>query len=137
MNIQYGIGKGLGHREISYSMGVNAYFGTRRADISHATPNYGPVRSKFEVDYYRQTYRSPEKVVHIRRKRKEKSGQEVMYSSNFFNSIFTEFFGYETSDKLIWKPGEGFRNKNTISKEGIPKININMTYNSSTLGFGC
>ena len=45
--------------------------------IPHATPKYGPGRYKFEVDYYRQTYCSPEKVAHIRKKL-EKSGQEVM-----------------------------------------------------------
>ena len=37
-------------------MGVNAYFGTRRRNRPHATPNYGPGKSKFKTDYYRQTY---------------------------------------------------------------------------------
>ena len=45
--------------------------------------------------------------------------------------------GYETCEKLIWTPGKGCRNKNEISKLGIPKINMNMTYPLSTLGFGC
>ena len=34
-------------------MGVNTYFGPRRTNIPHATPNYGPLKSKFEVYYYR------------------------------------------------------------------------------------
>ena len=34
-------------------MGVNTYFGPRRNNIPHTTPNYGPGKSKFEVDYYR------------------------------------------------------------------------------------
>ena len=36
-------------------MGVNFYFGPIWTNIPHATPNYVPVKSKFEVDYYRQT----------------------------------------------------------------------------------
>ena len=56
MNIQDGIGKGFGSIEISYYMGVNSYFGPRRTNRPHATPNYGPVKSKSEVYYYRQTY---------------------------------------------------------------------------------
>ena len=42
-------------------MVVNTYFVPRLTDRLHETPNYGPVKSKFEVDYYRQTYCSPEK----------------------------------------------------------------------------
>ena len=53
MNIQDLIGKGCGSRERSYSMGVNTYFGPRRNNIPHTTPNCGPGKSKFEVDYYR------------------------------------------------------------------------------------
>ena len=34
-------------------MGVNDYFGSIRTNITHAEPNYGPGKSKFEVDYYR------------------------------------------------------------------------------------
>ena len=60
-----------------------------------------------------------------------------MYSSKCFNYNHMEFVDYETCDKLIWTVREGCRNTNTISKQGIPKININMTYPSSTLGFGC
>ena len=41
MNIQYGIGKGFGYREISLYMEVNIYFPPRRTHIPHATPNYG------------------------------------------------------------------------------------------------
>ena len=48
-----------------------------------------------------------------------------------------DFFGYETCENLLWKSGEGYRNTNATSKKVIPKINMNMTYNSATLGFGC
>ena len=60
-----------------------------------------------------------------------------MYSSKCFNYNYMEFVGYEACDKLIWTSGEGCTNKNAISKQGITKININMTYPSSTLGFVC
>ena len=39
INIQYGIGKVFGSREIAYYVGVNDYFGPRRTNIPHATPN--------------------------------------------------------------------------------------------------
>ena len=48
-----------------------------------------------------------------------------------------EFFGYETCDKLIWTSGEDRRDTNTIRKKVIPKNNINKTFTSSTLVFGC
>ena len=60
-----------------------------------------------------------------------------MYYSKYFNSNYLEFFGYETCDKLIWKSDTVFRNKNTIIKQGIPKININNTSPASTFCFGC
>ena len=59
MNIQDEIVKVYGCIEIAYSMGVNAYFGSSRTNSPHATPNYGTVKSMFEVDYYRQVYCSP------------------------------------------------------------------------------
>ena len=31
-------------------MGVNYYFGIRRTNIPHAKPNYGPGKSKFEIE---------------------------------------------------------------------------------------
>ena len=40
----------------------------------HATPNYGPRKYKFEVDYYRQTYFPQEKLAHISGEM-EKAGQ--------------------------------------------------------------
>ena len=67
MNIQYGIGKIFGFREIEYSMGVKDYFGRWWTNRPHATPNYWPGKYKFEVDYYRQTYCSPEKLPCIRK----------------------------------------------------------------------
>ena len=56
-----------------------------------------------------------------------KADQEVMYYYKGFNYNYTYFIGYETCDKLIWTSGEGCRNTNTISKQGIPKINPNKT----------
>ena len=64
-------------------------------------------------------YSFPETLARIRRKL-EKSGQEVIYYSECFNSIYMDLVGYETCDKLICTYGEGCRNKNTISKHGIP-----------------
>ena len=40
-------------------MGVSDYFFPRIKNIPHATPNYGPGKSKFEIDYYKQTYFHP------------------------------------------------------------------------------
>ena len=59
-----------------------------------------------------------------------KVGQEVMYSYKCFNSDYMEFVGYETYEKLIWASSKGCINKNTISKQGIPIINMNMTFPS-------
>ena len=39
-----------------------------------------------------------------------------------------EFVGYETCNKLIWKLSKGCRNNNKISKQGIPKSDINKIY---------
>ena len=79
----------------------------------------------FEVGYNRQTYFPPE--TYLISEKLEKSGQEVMYSSQFFNFNSMECVGYETCENLIWTSGEGCRNKNSISKQGIPKIIMNMT----------
>ena len=35
---------------------ANDYFGPIRTNIPHETPNYGPGKSKFEIDYYRWIY---------------------------------------------------------------------------------
>ena len=99
MNIQYAIGKGFGCIEIVYYIVVNAYFGPRRTNIPHATPNYGPWEYKFEIDYSRQTCFS-RKMAHIWEKL-EKELQEVMYSSKNFNYTYMAFVGYDTCDKLI------------------------------------
>ena len=42
-------------------MVLNAYFGPIRTNRPHETPNYGPGKYKFEVDYYRQKYCYPGK----------------------------------------------------------------------------
>ena len=68
MNIQFGIDKGFGYRERAYHTGVNEYFGPRQKYRPHATPNFGPGKFNFEVDYYRQTYCSPIKLAHTRKK---------------------------------------------------------------------
>ena len=117
-------------------MGVNAYFGPLWTNTPHATPKYGPGKSKFEFDYYRQPYCSPEEVARTRKKN-GKSGQEVMQFSKDFNYNFIEFGGYETCDKLISTSSKGYSNTNIISKQIIPKSNTKMTYPSATLGFCC
>ena len=48
-----------------------------------------------------------------------------------------DFVGYETCEELILTSIEYWINKNTIIKQCIPKITMNMTYPSVTLGFGC
>ena len=111
-------------------MGVNDYFGTRRKNRPHATPNYGPVKPKFEAHYNRHICCYPEKVSHIRR-------IELMYSSQYFNYNYMEFAGYESRDKLIVASCKGCRNTNKIRKKGITKVNMNQKSPSSTLGFGC
>ena len=68
MNIQDKVGKGFGSRERSYFMGVNDYVGSIRMNRPHATPNYEPGKHKFEADYYRKTYCSPQKIARIRKK---------------------------------------------------------------------
>ena len=60
LNIQDTIGKRFGSRKRTYVMVMNAYFYPKRKNIIYATPNYGPAKYKFEIDYYRQTYCFPE-----------------------------------------------------------------------------
>ena len=48
-------------------MVLDLYIGPRRTNRQHSTPNYRPVKSKVEVDYYRQTYCSTETLSRIRR----------------------------------------------------------------------
>ena len=67
-------------------MGVNCYFGPGRKNRPHATPNYVPGQSKFEIDYYIQKIFLKNWIDHIRGKLEE-SVQEVMCSSKYFNSI--------------------------------------------------
>ena len=71
INILDVIGKGVLSREITYSIGVNDYFVPIGGNISHAKPNYGPVKSKYEIYYYRQTYCSTENLARIREKLKK------------------------------------------------------------------
>ena len=63
MNIQCWIGKGFGYKERSSYMGVNAYIGLIQTNGPPVTSSYGPGKSKFEVDYYWQTYCSTEKCL--------------------------------------------------------------------------
>ena len=60
-----------------------------------------------------------------------------MYYSKGFNYNYIEFVGYETCDKLILTSGEVCINTNAITKQGIPKRNMNMTSPSETSGFCC
>ena len=103
----------------------NTSFCHRRTNRTHKAPKYGPVKSKFEFDYYIQKYCCLEELAHIRIIL-EKEGQEVMYYSKGCNSNYMEVFGYESHDKLIWTSVKGCRNTNTISKQGISKRNMNI-----------
>ena len=67
----------------------------------------------------------------------EKLGQEVIYSSKYFNSKYMEFVDYDTCDKLIWTSGEVSIITNKMSKQGIAKTNIKKVSTTSTLSFGC
>ena len=60
-----------------------------------------------------------------------------MYFYKAINSNYIEFFGYDTSDKLIWTSGKGCSNANIIIKQGIPKRNMNVTFTSENIEFGC
>ena len=53
-------------------MTVNAFFVPRWTNRPHEKPNYRPVNSKLEVEYYIQTYCSPEELAHIRTKLENK-----------------------------------------------------------------
>ena len=79
MSIQNGIVKVFGSRERVYSKGVDDYFGTRSTNIPHATPNYEPEKSKFDVNYYRKTYFSSEILTRIRKNWKNRSGSNVLF----------------------------------------------------------
>ena len=80
-------------------MVVNAYGGPIIKNRPHAKHNYGPGKSRFEIDYYRQTFFQKTWVVY--KKFLEKAGQEVIYSSRCFSSKYMESFGYDTCEKLI------------------------------------
>ena len=58
-------------------MEVNDYFGHRRTNGTHATPNYGTGKSKFEIDYYIQALFSEKKKI---QRNLEKAGKELIYS---------------------------------------------------------
>ena len=49
-------------------MGVNACCGPRWKHGPHETPKYGSETYKFEVDYYKKTYCSQEKLACIPKK---------------------------------------------------------------------
>ena len=68
MNIQGGIGNRAVSRKRAYSTEKKYYFGRRQTNTPFATHNYGPIKSKFEVRYYKHTYSSPEKGAHTRKK---------------------------------------------------------------------
>ena len=128
MKISYVIGKGIGYREIAYYMGVNGYFPPIRTNRPHATPNYVTCKSRFELII---------KDRHIFPQKTGKPSSTSNIYSKYFCSNFIEFDVYDTCDRLIWISGEISRITNKISKQGIPKTNINKIYNESTLNFGC
>ena len=47
---------GFGSIERAIYVGINDYFDPIRINRPHANPNYGPGQSKFEIEYYRQTF---------------------------------------------------------------------------------
>ena len=61
---------------------MNTYFSPRRKNIPHVTPNYGPRKSKLEIDYYRHTYDFPEKLSHI---------QGMLKTRSISNDLFKIF----------------------------------------------
>ena len=101
-----------GSLEREYSMGVNYYFCFRRTNIPHAAHNYGPGKSKYAIDYYRQTYCFPEKLSYAR------NVGMIWSRSNALIKIFQlELYvvcWLFTRDKLIQTSGEASRitNKN-------------------------
>ena len=62
MNVQDVLVKGFESIERAYYMGLNDYFCLRISNRPHATPNYGPLKYKYKVDYDIQTFSSPEKL---------------------------------------------------------------------------
>ena len=86
MNIQYDIERKFDSSERDHSMVVNAHFCTRQTNGPHETPEYGPIKFKFEVDYYIETYFSIKSSSY--HKILEKEGQEVIYSFTCFNSNY-------------------------------------------------
>ena len=60
----------------------------------------------------------------------EESCQGVMYHSKYSNSNYVQFVSYDILDKLIWKLCEGRIITNKISKQGVPKTNINKIYST-------
>ena len=61
-------------------MGVDAYFGPICKNRPHTSPNYGHGKSKFEVDYYIQTYCFQGTVSHNRNKNeKNRSRSNVLF----------------------------------------------------------
>ena len=123
MSIQYFIGNGFGFQIRAFSVGVNAYFDPRRTNGLHETPNYGTGKSKFEIDYCRQTL-FPRKTGSCARNVGESSSRSNVFLK-YFNYNYMEFVGYDTCDKLIWTSGEGIIITNRIRKQGIPKTHIN------------
>ena len=60
-----------------------------------------------------------------------------MYSSEYFNSKFMDFLGYDTCEKLICTSGVGSIITNKIRKQVIPKTHINKLSPASTSDFDC
>ena len=98
MNIQHGIGNRFGYIEKAYYMGVNAYFVPRQKlkHMQHLTMDLENIVLKLIITdrhiFLHDNWLTSEENW-------KNPGQEVMYSSECFNSNHMEFVGYETLEK--------------------------------------
>ena len=116
-------------------MGLNTYFIPIQINIPHVTPNHGPGNISLKLVITGKNIVLQKN--YIISQKTWRADREVMYSSKCFNYNCMELFLYETCEKLLWTSFKSCRNTNTFRKQGIPNINMNKTYSSSTLGFGC
>ena len=78
---------------------MNVYFIPISKYCHITTPNYEIGNAKHNMNYYRQSYCSPENL-EITRPKLEFAVLEVVNTTRKFNNIYVEFIGYITRDKL-------------------------------------